>query len=658
MQEIEKLLGNEDIEVRRDAVEKLGGQTSDAAMKLLLRAMRDTSWRVRKTAVDILLREYKVESYIKSLIELLYIEDNAGARNSAIETLIKLGKRATIFLIEAFDTPNQDVRKFIIDVLGELNDRRSLPLMLEALKDENENVRATAVEHLGMIGDPAVVDALIDILESGDLWTAYPATDALGKIGNKKAIPTLVKTLSVRTLRTPAMRALSKFSEPEILKHIVPLLGDHSKTTQEEAVKAVKNFYHNGIKEELIAQGIKNVFGDRSIEVLVSHAWSTDSEVRISAIFLLGIMKDQSAIAPLLEVSLEEDFAEDVKRALVFIGRDKPGIIMPLLETSSLYQKRFVCDVASEIAAPLFFNVFKEFLKDEDGHIRAIAIKGLSKIGDLKAINLIKQLLSDPYDDVQEDAVKALCSLRSGIDVNEFVNAVNDKNPVIRKNAVMILGEIDAAGAIDKIGFALKDGDVRVRQAVVQALSRINKGDSVKYLTLALTDENSDIRASAALSLGNMKCAGAVESLLLLLNDSDDMVRASAVKALGSIGDRNTVRDIVKMFSDKNGLVAASAIEALSIIGGEEAKTALVKMLSSKDKEIKRTAVKALAPFEGIEKAMLPYLEDADWATRIAAVEVLSKKTGSSSVKAALERLLDKEEDPVVRRAVEQSLNA
>lgn len=658
MQEIEKLLDNEDVEVRRDAVEKLRGAMSDASMKLLLKAMRDTSWRVRKTAVDILLQEYKVESYIKSLIELLYIEDNAGARNSAIETLIKLGKKATLFLIQAFNTPNRDVRKFIIDVLGELNDKRSLSLMLGALKDENENVRATAVEHLGMVGDPAVVDALIDILESGDLWTAYPATDALGKIGNKKAIPTLVKTLSVRTLRTPAMRALSKFSEPEILKHIIPLLGDHSKTTQEEAVKAVKSFYHNGVKEEIIAQEIKNVFGDRSIDVLVAHAWSTDSEVRMSAIFLLGIMKDQRALTPLLEVSLEEDFAEDVKRALVFIGRDKPGVILPLLETSSSYQKRFICEVAGEIASPLFFNVFKELLKDDDGHVRALAIMGLSKIGDLKAVGLIKELLSDPYEDVQEDAVKALYSLRSGVDVNEFIKAVNDKNSVIRKNAVMVLGEIGVAGAVDTIGFALKDGDISVRQAVVKALSRIGKGDSVKYLTLALTDEDSDIRASAALSLGNMKCGGAGESLLLLLNDSDDMVRAAAVNALGCIGDKNTVKDIVKLLYDKNGLVAASAIEALSIIGGDEARSALVKMLSSQDKEIKRTAIKALAPFEGIEKDLLPYLEDSDWAARVAAVEVLSKKTNNSSVKAALERLLDKEEDPVVRKAVQESLNA
>jgi len=103
--------------------------------------------------VDILFQDYPTEDYINGLIKLLYIEDNAGARNSAIETLIRLGKKATVYLIEAFKTPNKDVRKFIIDVLGEQMDKRSLDLMLEAIRDEDENVRATAVEHLGKVGD-------------------------------------------------------------------------------------------------------------------------------------------------------------------------------------------------------------------------------------------------------------------------------------------------------------------------------------------------------------------------------------------------------------------------------------------------------------------------------------------------------------------------
>lgn len=657
MLELGKLLDNEDVEVRRETVERLRGNPSDTSIKLLLKAMKDVSWRVRKTAVDILLEGYPVEAYISGLIGLLYLDDNAGARNSAIETLIKLGKKVTPFLIESFNTQNRDVRKFIIDVLGEFRDKRSLPLMLDALKDEDDNVRASAVEHLGKIGEPAVVNALIEILDSGDLWTAYPAADALGRIGDRRAIPSLIKTLSVKTLREPVLKALSRFSAPETLKHIVPFLEDSSKTIQEEAVKTIKTFYHSGVKEELIAKEIKKFFGDRAVDILVSHAWSNKPEVRISAILLLGLMKDENALPPLLELSLEEDLAEDVKRALVFIGKDKPEVILPFFDTVSPYQKRFICSVAGEIASPIFYDILEKLMTDDDGHVRTLAALSISKIGDMRAIKPIKNLLSDIYEDVQEAAVAALSNLKAGLAVDEIIRTLSDRNHLLRKNSALLLGEVGAVEAVHALGFALKDDDIDVRRSVIKALSLIKTNESVKYLTRALTDENPDIRASAALSLGKIKGRGVSESLSLLLTDTDDEVRAAAVKALGELGDKNTAGRLVRLLSDPSGFVVTSAIESLSRIGGEGARNALVKMLSSEDKEIKRTAIKALAPFEDIKDNLLPYLNDDDWATRVAAVEVLGMRA-SGDVRIELEKLLDKEDDPIVRKALEESLDA
>ncbi len=57
MQEPENLLDSEDVEVRREVVESLRGAASDASIGLLLKAMKDVSWRVRKTAVDITLND-------------------------------------------------------------------------------------------------------------------------------------------------------------------------------------------------------------------------------------------------------------------------------------------------------------------------------------------------------------------------------------------------------------------------------------------------------------------------------------------------------------------------------------------------------------------------------------------------------------------------
>lgn len=652
----EKLLPDADIEIRRRAVLDLRGSQPSTAVPLLLKAMEDSSWRVRKAASEVLMDDYPAERYVEGLISLLYLEENAGARNSAIETLVRLGKKVTASLLEAFETPNRDVRKFIIDVIGEVKDRKALPLLLKALTDEDDNVRASAVEHLGQMGDSSVVDALIDILKGGDLWTAFPAADALGRIGDKKAIPALISALRIKTLREPALRGLSHLSEPETLEHIVPFLTDPSRTIQEETVKTLGIFYHKGVSADLISSTIRRLCGPEIIGKLASHAWSKKDEVRTTAILLLGLLQDERALGPLLELFAEESVADDVKRALVFTGRSKPESLLPLFEYDNQYQKRFVTEVAVDVASPLYRTVFEDLLTDKDGHVRALAALGLSRIRDIGAVKSLMTLLSDPYEDIQEAAVTALSELREGLDVSEFVGLLRDANPALRKNAALILGNIGATESMSSLGFALKDAEVSVRQAVVDALSSLKTEESLKYLVHALTDENPDIRASAALSLGTAGGQGALEPLVLLLSDSDDRVKVAAIRAMGTAGESRAVGYLINMLTNRNGFVVTTAIESLGRLGGPEARDALAGMTASDDKEIRRTAISSLSSFGQVENLILPFLDDPDWATRIAAIETLSKST-AVGVRNKIEELFDQEEDPAVRKVLEERLN-
>lgn len=655
MQEMKRLHGDEDTEVRRKAVLDLRGVPSETAVPLLLKAMEDSSWRVRKTASELLEEGYPLEHYVEGLVRLLFLDDNAGARNSSIETLVKLGKKVTSFLMVAFETPNRDVRKFIIDIIGEVKDRNALPLLLKALKDDDDNVRASAVEHLGEMGDPSVVDALIGILKSGDLWTAFPAADALGRIGDKTAIPALIGALSVKALREPVLKGLGHLSAPETLEHIVPFLADASKTIQEEALRTIGTFYHNGVSADFICGTISRLCGPDIIGKIVAHAWSKKADIRVTAILLLGLMQDERALGPLLELFNEESLVEDVKRALIFIGRSKPVSLLPLFEIENQYQKRFITEVAVDVASPLYYPVFEGFLAEADGHVRALAAIGLSRIHDNKAVALLKRLLTDPYVDVQEAAVTALSSLMSGIDIEEFIGYLKDRNPSLRKNAALLLGAIGARGSVDALGFALKDEDVTVRIAVVDALSSLKGEASARYLVLALTDENPHMRASAALSLGSMGGPEALEPLILLLSDSDDTVRVSAIRSLGILGDTRAVKPLIDLLPDQNGFVVATAMESLGKLGGKEAGEALKGMLNSDEREIRRTAIRSLSFLEGIDDLLLPFLNDPDWATRVAAIKVLGRKA-SDRTRSEIEKLFDREEDPAVRRAIEEFL--
>ncbi len=163
-----------------------------------------------------------------------------------------------------------------------------------------------------------------------------------------------------KTLRVPAIKSLSLIGDPDSLKYLIPFLEDRSKIVQEETLRSIERFYQKGVSEEFITGEIRRLIGDRVFDILIAHAWSDNPEARSSAILILGLMKDERAYNSLLGISQEENFAEDVKRAFVFIGKDKPETLLGLIETENLYQKRFICEVAAMIASPVYYPDLRE----------------------------------------------------------------------------------------------------------------------------------------------------------------------------------------------------------------------------------------------------------------------------------------------------------
>ncbi len=653
-EEVEAFLNDEDVEVRRNAVEMLRGAGTEGT-GLLLKAIEDEDWRVRKSAVEVL-TSIGNEGVINGLIGVLYLEENAGARNSAIEALVRLSSEATPYLIEAFKTRNRDVRKFIIDILGEIDDKRALKLMLDALKDEDENVRASAVEHLGKMGDPSVVDALIDILNSGDLWVGYPAADALGNISDPRAVDALINALRRRPLREPTLRAIGKIGEPRSLPFIIPYLKDPSKVVQEEALKAINRMFNKGVGEEVIEKAFSNIFGRDALEILLPFTRSDKQGIKAAAILMLGILKDKDAIQSLLEMASEEESRGDVKRALIFIGRDMPESLIEMFKVDDSYQRRILCEIAGEIRDGRFFEPLAHCLKDEDGHVRSLAAVALSRLGDLRAIQYIKPLLLDIYEDVQEAAIDGMGNLKDGLDMEEIIGNLSDRNAILRRNSALLLGILREGSAVSALGFALKDDDVRVRMAVVDALSMIDGDEAVRHLLVGLTDEAPEIRRAAALSLGKIGYRDVVEPLILLLSDRDDWVRAAAAEAIGSIKDERAITPLIGTLKDSCGFVRASAIESLGLIDDDRAKKALLALLGDEDPEIRRTVILSLSTFPDVIDSLAPFIEDKDWAIRKAAVDAIGRIHTDKAL-GLLKQVIAEEVDPIVKKAAEGYLN-
>ncbi len=658
--EIKKLLASVDENVRRDTVVMLSGpvegMSRQDAMSALVGALKDPSWRVRKASVDTLIANYKPSEFLDSIEELLYEEGDAGARNSAIEVFIRLGHEASSHLVAAYDTDNADVRKFIVDIAGEVMDKVTVPMLIKALKDPDENVVASAVEHLGSIREPSALSALVEIIQSGDTWTAFPAVEALGNLGDESNIPLLISVLDNKALREPALRAFGKLGSEAEVPVVAAHIRDKSRSVQYEALDALAHMYRRGASGDSIARALKEDFGDSASDMMLKLAGSQKENVRDVAVLLLGLLGDERSLMPLIRMAKDDRSSASIREAVILITQDSPESLLKIIQGGNAIETRFISDVMSEVASAMFFETFLDLLSHDDGHVRSYAALGLANIGDVSAVKPLMDSLDDHYEDVQESVVHALVRLREGINMDSLVSLLKSDNPVLRRNAIMVLGALGTSHVVSTISFALKDDDVRVRRAVVNALSSIDLEAACEGLIGALADEDPWIRAAAAVSIGQAGLDRYVNHIRMLLTDSDDMVRAASCKAIGLIGTHENVSELKGLIDDENGFVSIAAIEAVGGLGGGQAREILLGQLSNPDKEIKRTALKALEGFHDVEDRLIVFLYDPDWATRAVAARALCKHRKDFVLK-SIEKALEEEQDPVVRKAFMECLD-
>ena len=243
---LSRKLGSSDAEERREAVIDLG-RTGKGAVPLLLRALGDTDWRVRKTAVEGLV-SLGDDEVTNGLVQRLSSEDNAGARNSAIEALVQIGAAAVGPILQLLETRDPDVRKFAVDVLGDIRDARAVPGLMEKLKDHDENVRVAAAEALGKIRDRRAVDALIGCLSANDQsWLDYAAAEALGEIGDERALGPLLAALGRSSLREPVLESLGKIGNVQTLPPLINGLVDPLRIVREVSVVALAAVYRKSL---------------------------------------------------------------------------------------------------------------------------------------------------------------------------------------------------------------------------------------------------------------------------------------------------------------------------------------------------------------------------------------------------------------------------
>ncbi|MCC6553713.1 MAG: HEAT repeat domain-containing protein, partial [Polyangiaceae bacterium] len=227
-------LGADDAEERRQAAAALPELPPASAAPLLLQALGDPDWRVRKEAALAgrrlleLASEGDGERIVDSLLRALEPGENVGLRNAAIEVLGAHGRVVVPALARALAALDADGRKLAVEALGRTRDAAALGPLEGALADADDNVRQAAIEAiaaLGVVARAPVLDVLRRALGDRDRFVRLTALHGLNALEAPVPWEELAPLLGDSMLRPAALTAAALAESPEAPAALVDALA-------------------------------------------------------------------------------------------------------------------------------------------------------------------------------------------------------------------------------------------------------------------------------------------------------------------------------------------------------------------------------------------------------------------------------------------------
>jgi len=298
-------LSHADATQRRAAAEELG-DADERALYPLIQTLRDDNPGVQDAAMRSLIH---LGGEVTAYMTLPLLREGPYLRNTAMLIIKEIGPPAIPLLRTLFADKDDDIRKFAVDLIGEIKAcDYSWDLIRLLETDPNPNVRASAAKVVGILRYREALPALVVALQD-DEWVCFSALEALAEFGEEACLEPVGKLLTspLSALRYAAIETLGKIGSARasgILHAYLPKANDMEKnaiirslvqTGLTPAMSGIADSLMGMLKEgeweeRLIAiRGLADIREDRAIPVIIDIAGSLDpsdpiDEERLSAV--------------------------------------------------------------------------------------------------------------------------------------------------------------------------------------------------------------------------------------------------------------------------------------------------------------------------------------------------------------------------------------
>ena len=214
-------LSDDDVKVRKEAIESLVGITDEEAIEPLIKATTD---------------------------------ENAQVRFKAAEILGSMGDVAVDKLIEEFKNAEGKDKRFLAFALKETEDKKVIPYFVEATEDDDFGVRKVAVRSLGELQAADELDTIAKCLEDEDWGVKLAAIQALGDLATDDSIALIkqarkgeddkdFKKSCNKAIKKAEKRQKAKASGESIVK-VIPMstIKEMEKTNLQKDIKEYERY--------------------------------------------------------------------------------------------------------------------------------------------------------------------------------------------------------------------------------------------------------------------------------------------------------------------------------------------------------------------------------------------------------------------------------
>lgn len=676
------LLQQAEPEARRVAVGQIAKVRGHDAAELLLRALGDEDWRVRKEAAAVAAVLERREEIVAALVATLQETLNVGLRNAAVEALVAIGPDAVGATIEAMSRLDADARKLAVEVLAGVPDPRGTAALTHALHDDDANVRVAAAEGLGgaaLAGEESrenATQALLAALTTSDPFIKLAALDSLARLEARLPWSVFEPYARDPLLRRYAIAAAAGSREPDAVRALAKATGDASPTIAREAIVALGDIVASGPEDaELLAIARETLRSTMAgaVRARRSALDAEDGRARGGALLLLGLLRDVGDVATLVEALADDDVEERADLAVRLFG---PTIAGPLL-ASARFAKPHVRAAALATAASLegaerkvVLDALREALGEPSVDVLLSALDAMGPVGSAEDLARVAAYVSHRDERIAATATNALSELaaRHVEAAREFLREETAGDPVAL--GCVLLGAIASTRAlldedIQMLQRALAHADPHVRRAAVDALAQAGGEAAADAVGFALADEEHDVKLAAVRALGKLGRASPLQDLVA--DTRDPALAAAALRALGAADPERALQAARPLVTNPDAAVACAAVEAIGHLASlskvpahvaADSEDALFAALDHQDAEVVKLGLSLVGQHPG-PRAMARLgssLDHPSWEVRRVAAELLGQDK-SPGAQALLRARYEREKDPAVRDAIASAVS-